>query len=322
MSKPFTSIEDQIEILINRNMVFDDFERAKSFLMYNNYYNVVNCFSRFFIEDIKTGKFKEGTNFDEIIAIHNFDREIKMVLFNKILDVEMHLKSISSLIFTSVHQEPFDYLIASNYSDSDILEVTTIVSTFTRTINKLKSKNNPSITHYLNKHKQIPLWVLINHFDFGQVQKFIKIMNMREQNKIAIQLNQLLKTNLPNENPIFTIEEMLTSIDVIRDLRNVLAHNNKLIDFESVKNLKYNEKLHQKFGITQTEPKRTVYQILIILQAYLNYGQYSLLHNTLLKRIKTLNTKLNTISTNEIISTYGFPKDWHLNVDKIDQNAL
>ena len=82
MSKPFTSIEDQIEILINRNMVFDDFERAKSFLMYNNYYNVVNCFSRFFIEDIKTGKFKEGTNLGCIyfspfiimlIALNGFD---------------------------------------------------------------------------------------------------------------------------------------------------------------------------------------------------------------------------------------------------------
>ena len=31
---------------------------------------------------------------------------------------------------------------------------------------------------------------------------------------------------------------------------------------------------------------------------------------------------INALFANEIISTYGFPKDWYLNVDKIDQNAL
>lgn len=134
------------------------------------------------------------------------------MLFNRILDIEMHLKSISSHIFSSNHNKPYDYLIASNYSDSDILEVTTIVSTFTKTLNNLKNKKKPSIMHYLNKHKKIPLWVLINHFDFGQVQKF------SEQNQIAYQLSQLLSNNLSIIKSNFTIEEMLTSIDVIRDL--------------------------------------------------------------------------------------------------------
>lgn len=321
MTKPFTSINKQIELLEKRNLTIADTESAKMFLILNNYYNVVNCFSRFFHVDKMTDNYIEGTNFDEIKAIHNFDREVKMVLFNKILDVEMHLKSISSYVFSSMHKEPYDYLIASSYSDSDILEVTTILSTFTKTINSLKSKQNPSILHYLNKHKQIPLWVIINHFDFGQVQKFIKIMNVSEQNLIAKQLSILLSENLGIPKAIFTVEEMLTAIDVIKDLRNVLAHNNKLIDFESIKNLKYNALIHNKFNITGAEPKRSVYQIFIILQAFLNYGQYSQLHNTLHKRMRTLSNKLNTISVNSVISTLGFPDNWHLNTKRIEQNS-
>jgi len=320
MTKPFTSIDNQINLLQERNLYFNDLIKAKSFLMLNNYYNVVNCFSRFFISNKMTDEFIKGTNFDEIIAIHNFDREIKMVFFNRILDIEMHLKSISSHIFSSRHSKPYDYLIATNYSDSDILEVTTIVSTFTKTINNLKVKKNPSITHYLNKHKQIPLWVLINHFDFGQVQKFINILNKGEQNQVAFQLSQLLANNLNISKSNFTVEEMLTAIDVIRDLRNVIAHNNKLIDFQSAKNIRFNSHLHTKYMITPTEPKQSVYQIFIIMQAFLNYGQYANLHNTLLKRFKTLSSKLNTISINDVICTLGFPIDWHVNSDKIDQN--
>ena len=320
MTKPFTSIQDQINLLQSRNLCFNDISKAASFLMLNNYYNVVNCFSRFFISKNSCDEFINGTNFDEIIAIHNFDREIKMVFFNRILDIEMHLKSISSHIFSNKHNQSYDYLIATNYSDSDILEVTTIVSTFSKTINRLKANKNPSITHYLNKHKQIPLWVLINHFDFGQVQKFIKILNLSEQNQVALQLSQLLSSNLCLSKSSFTVEEMITSIDVIRDLRNVIAHNNKLIDFQSAKNLKFNILLHNKFNISPTEPKQSVYHIFIIMQAFLNFGQYANLHNTLLKRIRTLSSKLNTISVNEVICTLGFPEDWHLNTEKIDQN--
>jgi len=322
MTKPFINLNNQITLLQSRNLNINDLVKAKSFLMLNNYYNVVNCFSRFFISKDMKDEFIKGTNFDEIIAIHNFDREIKMVLFNRILDIEMHLKSISSHIFSSNHYKPYDYLIASNYSDSNILEVTTIVSTFTKTINNLKNKKNPSIMHYLNKHKHIPLWVLINHFDFGQVQKFIKILNKSEQNQVAFQLSQLLSNNLNIIKSNFTIEEMLTSIDVIRDLRNVIAHNNKLIDFQSAKNIKYNTHLHTKYMINPTEPKQSVYHIFIIMQAFLNYGQYANLHNTLLKRFKTLSSKLNTISVNDVISTLGFPNDWHIFTDKIDQNIV
>lgn len=103
MTKPFTSINDQINLLESRNLCFKDIRKAESFLMLNNYYTVVNCFSRFFILKGSSDDFIKGTNFDEIIAIHNFDREIKMVLFNRILDIEMHLKSISSHIFSNKH---------------------------------------------------------------------------------------------------------------------------------------------------------------------------------------------------------------------------
>lgn len=58
------------------------------------------------------------------------------------------------------------------------------------------------------------------------------------------------------------------------------------------------------------------------MQTFLNYGQYANLHNTLLKRFKTLSSMLNTISVNDVIYTLGFPNDWHIFTDKIDQNIV
>ena len=41
-SKPFTPIDDQLQILINRGLKIEDKEFAKDILLRENYYNVIN----------------------------------------------------------------------------------------------------------------------------------------------------------------------------------------------------------------------------------------------------------------------------------------
>lgn len=51
--------------------------------------------------------------------------------------------------------------------------------------------------------------------------------------------------------------------------------------------------------------------------------QYSILHNTTLKRIKYLDNYLRKrsylISTNKMLNTLGFPSNWHLTTNPIKQ---
>lgn len=42
MAKPFKTLEEQVELMKNRGLYFDDEEKAKSYLLLNNYYNVIN----------------------------------------------------------------------------------------------------------------------------------------------------------------------------------------------------------------------------------------------------------------------------------------
>ena len=38
--KPFKTLDEQIEILEDRNLVFTNKEEAKDYLLHNNYYNI------------------------------------------------------------------------------------------------------------------------------------------------------------------------------------------------------------------------------------------------------------------------------------------
>lgn len=101
MNKPFKSIDDQYNLLLSRGMSFSNENIAKTYLLRNNYYNILNCYGKFFIDD--SDNYTTGTNFDEITYVYYFDKEFKSILFKSILEAEKHLKSIISYYFSEAH---------------------------------------------------------------------------------------------------------------------------------------------------------------------------------------------------------------------------
>lgn len=53
-------------------------KKLKKYLLCNNYYNVINYYSKFFM--ISNDQYIKGTTFDEISHIYYFDKEIKIII--------------------------------------------------------------------------------------------------------------------------------------------------------------------------------------------------------------------------------------------------
>lgn len=47
MAKPFKTLDEQIDILKNRGLMIDDESKTKKILCFTNYYNVINCYSKY-----------------------------------------------------------------------------------------------------------------------------------------------------------------------------------------------------------------------------------------------------------------------------------
>lgn len=308
--KPFKTIDEQFELLVSRGLNFNNEDKAKRFLLNNNYYNVINCYAKFFMTD--DDQFINETNFDEIAQVHYYDKELKSIFFKFIIEIEKHFKSILAYRFSEKYKDQkYAYLIASNYNTEDILQVTNTISSLSNIINKYKKRPNNSISHYINRHNDVPFWILTNYMNFGQLLYFYKYLDESLKSKIAKDFSYFLSDNLGLERIQLPHEYLISYLENILELRNIVAHNNRLLGFKCKGHVHYLSPLHDQYGITNSSEKQSVYNVFIIMQCLLSKNQYALLHNTLLKRTKNLQRKLSTISINIILDSLGFPNAWY-----------
>ena len=89
--KKFNSVDEQIEKLKSRNVNISNEQIARRYLELNNYYNVINCCARPFLQNKGNSEmYKDGSNFDEIIAIHKFENAIKKDILENLILIEKH----------------------------------------------------------------------------------------------------------------------------------------------------------------------------------------------------------------------------------------
>ena len=316
--KPFKTIDEQYNLLTSRGLSFSNEAKAKQYLLNNNYYNVINCYAKFFMD--QQDKFLPGTNFDEITHIHYFDKELKSVLFKYIIESEKHLKSIIAYRFSETYKNTdYAYLIATSYNSNDLLEVASLISELSNIIKwQLKDKDNNSIKHYIHNHNVVPFWILSNYMNFGQMVKFYSHLKTPLQNKIAKDFSIFLNENLDTKNIKLSASQLLSYLKNVVELRNVVAHNNKILGYKCKNNTLYLKELHNQYISNSNNPRQDIFNVYIVMKCLLSKNQFTQLHNTIHKRIKNLNQHLHTIPVYVILDSIGFTLDWY-NQGKIKQ---
>lgn len=102
MVKEFKTIDDQIEILKARGLMFDDEEFAKEKLLETNYYNTINGYKKLFVTiDINGNEiFKSNVKYEELFYLSEFDRSMRTVYLENILKIENRLKTLVAYYFS------------------------------------------------------------------------------------------------------------------------------------------------------------------------------------------------------------------------------
>ena len=89
MEKTFKTIDEQIEILKSRNIIIKDYDKAYRMLSKNNYYYLINGYKDLFIDKTsKKQKYIENTKLEEIYAVYEFDKKIKINFLRYLLLIE------------------------------------------------------------------------------------------------------------------------------------------------------------------------------------------------------------------------------------------
>lgn len=80
-SKPFKTIDQQLEMLRGRGLEIADPDACSAYLLTNNYYSVVNGYKALLLDPDRTNQdrevYREGTDLMHLVLLHKFDRMLR-----------------------------------------------------------------------------------------------------------------------------------------------------------------------------------------------------------------------------------------------------
>lgn len=301
MEKTFKTIDEQIQLLKSRNIEIADYNKTYELLEKNNYYYLINGYKNLFLNKKSKDVYLENTRFEEIYALFQFDKNIKIHFLKSILLIENELKTYIAYEFSKTYGHK-NYLLSKNFNNSN--SKNPLIKKFINDINleiEYQYKNsNKMIVHYLDNYQYIPLWVLIRILSLGKISKFYSLMKQKEQNSISRKF-------------YMRISEFKIYLQNLTLIRNICAHDEKLYDIKTKSRI-YPTIYHQKLYLNKNNKflysTRDLFSIVIILKHLLKKDDFANFYIEIIKEIEQLENCLDTISISKVLYKMGFPKNY------------
>ncbi len=306
--KEFRTIQEQINLLKNRNLIIDDELAAKDFLERNSYHVAISEYNKLFLQPKVNPSdptmYIDGANFSEIKALYMFDRKLSQLLLEYILIIENFTKSKIGYCFSQTCDiknyllvQNFDH---NNYNTGSIKKILGVISSIQIAISQQVNKNN-QISAYIIHYGYIPPWVATNLLTFGTLSKLYSILKQPVQ--------QAIVKNIDINEAAFT-----ECLKVITECRNKCAHNEVIFKFRTTESIR-DHHLHQDLKIKKDKKKykhgkQDLFSVVIILKIILTKQDFADFYFRLRHLIEELDYNLHTISIEEIYSRMGFILNW------------
>ena len=224
--KKALNIDQQIELLGRRGIIFDDKEKAKEILLDVGYYRLgfySYPFEKTFpAKDHRTHEFIEGTTFKSIYDLYQFDTKLRRLLLNALDRIEVNLRSTIT------------YTVSNHYVESPtwFVDKSKMQTSFVNGFRKKVYENlleNPVIKHHHDKYindRYAPAWKTMEFLTLGNLTSLYQAIKDTELKKvIASRYGCSLKV-------------FVNYLETIRVIRNRCAHGSCLYNLELAKGIK------------------------------------------------------------------------------------
>jgi len=207
--------EQQLQQLKDRGLLFSNDAIALKYLSHISYYRLGEYWY-VMQSDKENHVFKPNSRFDDVVALYNFDAELRLLLFEVIEKIEISLRT--KLIYHLSHEiNPWWFQNFDLFTNSRALVKT--LSNLEEEISRTKDK---TIKIHFKKHKDDlrfpPAWKSLEHTSFGALSKLYGNLKHTVQSKdtIAIEFGAVNHTYLPSW------------LQSIAQIRNYCAHHSRL----------------------------------------------------------------------------------------------
>lgn len=310
MIKTFKTIEEQIDILKSKGLQIDDITYTSNVLLRENYF-FISGYRHLFLKSPKDRMFIPGTEFKELYAMFNFDRQIRNIFFKNILIVENNAKSIFSYQMSKKYGiREKNYLNPSNFdrSSDKVRQVNDLLKKIKRQI-RVNGGQHSATMHYLSNYGYVPFWVVVKVLSFGLISELYTVMKPDDQKEIA-------------ENYGVSVSSLLAYFPILANFRNLCAHEDIMYEHKTqkvIEDTKYHAYLHiPKMDGEYIYGKDDLFGLVIILKQLLREEDFVMLINELSYEIDRLDGKIHSIPIEKILDRMGFPENYR-EIARIDE---
>ena len=295
--KQFLTYDEQIVFLEEKKgLIISDKEYARQILLKTGYFPLVNGYKEVFKLSINS-QFKNGTTFEVIYELYNFDNDLRTIFLKYILMVERNIKSSLSYHFCKEYGDlQTDYLDVKNYDYTGKKKI--IINKMIKIMSgQLRYDSDyVYIRHYMSEYQYVPLWVLMNVLTLGQLSKIYASQKGRIQIRVCQDFGPL------------KVNEMGKMLAVMTKFRNVCAHNDRLFDFRT-KDALLDRNIYERLLIPKDKGryqygKNDLYAQVIILKLLLSDEDFRKFFHDLKVCLKRHPIH------KEILEKMGFPNNW------------
>ena len=302
MGKTFKTLDEQIEILKNKGLVIDDVDNTKEILLRENYF-FVSGYRHLFMKSEQSKRFLEGTNFREMYALFNFDRQLRNIIFKNVLILENNVKSIIAYnLSKSFGIREKNYLNPKNFTreSEKSRQVNDLIKKMKRQI-RVNGGQHSATSHYIANYGYIPPWIVVKVLSFGIVSELYGILKLENQKEIA---------------DIFGVshQDLISYLMILSNYRNLCAHEDIVFEHRAQKPI-YNNKYHQLLNVPMMDGeyiygKEDLFAVIIILKQLLREEDFTLMLNEISYELDILDGKLNVIPITKVLDKMGFPDNY------------
>ncbi len=227
-TKPYLTVEQQLNLLRQRGLEVGDDGKAKEYLQRIGYYrlsaygfpfrnSVIDVYGA--TQTLDT--FKNGTTFKNITDLYAFDKALRLVVLDALERIEISLRTEVALTMgildpTAHRQRQFLDRGFNNIPQGR--QQSPFDEWLAKLDDKAKSSKEEFAHHFRTKYHQshMPIWIAVELLDFGPLSHFLSGMRNQDIAKICTSYN------IPNPT---VLKGWIKSLSFVR---NVCAHHSRL----------------------------------------------------------------------------------------------
>lgn len=289
ITKPFKTIEQQIDILTERGLKIDDRTEALHLMACYNYYRL----SGYTLTLRRSNQFSYGVSLSDVMQIYNFDAGLRAILLYALEYIEVSIRTHIGY-YHAQQYGPLGYLQSDSFINHE--RFFKFKQDFDAAIKEQSDREVFVHHHIVNYSGEFPIWVAVELLSFGTLSRLFKNLKKAEvQDKICSEHYGLIKADY--------IENWLQGLTI---LRNICAHRGRIYN----RNIHFSVKLSTKDKRFLTAEGLEVQKITKQLFGYLfvmkKLTDDSNVWSFFMESFIALTKKYQFVD----LKYYGFPENW------------